>query len=39
MNVWKQTDQIYANLLGTDGGKKVEGGFLEKFYQGMLCVP
>jgi len=34
MNCWKMNDQLLGGLIQGDGGKPVEGTFLQKFYQG-----
>lgn len=34
MNCWKMNDQLLGLLLQPDGGKPVDGTFLERFYQG-----
>ena len=36
MNCWKMNDQFLGTFIQTDGGKPVEGTFLQKFYQGQL---
>ena len=38
MNCWKMNDQLLGGLIQGDGGKPVEGTFLQKFYQGELVV-
>ena len=34
MNCWKMNDQLLGGFIQTDGGKPVQGTFLQKFYQG-----
>ena len=34
MNCWKMNDQLLGVLVQKDGGRPVEGTFLQKFYQG-----
>ena len=36
MNCWKMNDQLLGGFIQGDGGKPVEGTFLQKFYQGEL---
>lgn len=36
MNCWKMNDQFLGTFIQTDGGKPVDGTFLQKFYQGQL---
>jgi len=34
MNCWKMNDQLLGVFIQQDGGKPVQGTFLQKFYQG-----
>jgi len=36
INCWKMNDQLLGTFIQTDGGKPVQGTFLQKFYQGQL---
>jgi len=38
MNCWKMNDQLLGLLVHRDGGKPVDGTFLQKFYQGESLV-
>ena len=38
MNCWKMNDQLLGGFIQGDGGKPVEGTFLQKFYQGESVV-
>jgi len=38
INCWKMNDQFLGTFIQTDGGKPVQGTFLQKFYQGELSL-